>query len=173
MAVRPVQRLAAAPVIALTLLLAGCSSEPAGPDAGASAQPDPSTSTPPANAAEWTAYYGCLEDEGLVLQKRDDGKSRLNKEVNSDEEIKAAEKKCAALLPDPRPVADAALQESRELSACMRENGFPDYPDPDPQTGDVELSQEAMEKFKHDPDALAARKKCTPRGTSSQAPAAE
>lgn len=180
MAVRPARRLAAASALTVTLLVGGCSSEPAatGPDSAATeenstAQPADDASAPPKDAAAWVAYYECLSEQGLVLEDRDDGKYRLDKDQNSDAEIKAGEKQCADLQPEQQPVSDATLEKARAFSACMRENGVPDFPDPNPTTGDLDVDAEKLKDLKYDAAVQAAKEKCRPKGTSSSAPAAE
>ncbi|MFB4314796.1 hypothetical protein [Actinomadura sp. 21ATH] len=59
-----------------------------------------------------------------------------------EEKMKAAERKCRRLMPnggEPRRPDAKQLAEMRAMSKCMRENGVPDFPDPDPETGGIQI----------------------------------
>ena len=61
------------------------------------------------------AYYGCLEKHGVVMERRDDGKLRVDKDGNKDEVLLSAEKQCASLVPDREPVAAKDLAASHGI----------------------------------------------------------
>ncbi|MFB7936871.1 hypothetical protein [Streptomyces sp. NPDC056049] len=157
MPVRPAASGLAAMALCAAALLTGCSS--GGSDEAKAAKPSP------ANTAE-EGYYRCLEANGVVLEKRDDGQLRVDKDVNKPAAMTAAQVKCQDQLPTAAPSSTATvpaefLAKAKELSACLRKNGFPAYPEPDPATGDVNLTDEQRDqtrtpKFQ---DALA---KCAP-----------
>ncbi|MEU9172091.1 hypothetical protein AB0D34_30575 [Streptomyces sp. NPDC048420] len=115
-------------------------------------------------SADIVAYYSCLEKNGLTLETTDAGEPRVDKDKNDESAVPAAERKCKDLLPAPAPAAsaisDKELAAARELSACVREKGIADYPDPNPTTGEV--PQDAAAAAKSDPDLLAALQECTP-----------
>ncbi|MFF4759616.1 hypothetical protein [Streptomyces sp. NPDC001292] len=118
--------------------------------------------SPPPSAQE-RAYYRCLEKNGLILEARDDGQLRVDKDKNDDASMTSAEAKCVDLLPDvasPAPAPSAVVAKSRKFSACVRENGFPEYPDPDPTTAEVDVSDHQAQKFKT-PEFQVAAKKCS------------
>ncbi|MFJ5896636.1 hypothetical protein ACIQFZ_14405 [Streptomyces sp. NPDC093064] len=117
-----------------------------------------------------------MEKNGLALEARNDGRLRVDKDQNDDASMGSAEAKCVDLLPDvasAAPAPGAFVAKVRKFSACVRENGFSEYPDPDPTTGDVDVSGHQAEKFKTPEFALTA-KKCsrawTPARSSSSTP---
>ncbi|MEV8210602.1 hypothetical protein [Streptomyces sp. NPDC079189] len=119
--------------------------------------------SPPPNAQE-RAYYKCLEKNGLTLETRDDSQLRVDKDKNDNASMVSAEAKCADLLPDEAsaaPAPSAFVAKVRKFSACVRENGFPEYPDPDPTTGQVDASVDQAEKYQT-PEFVVAAKKCSP-----------
>ncbi|MER7957464.1 hypothetical protein [Streptomyces sp. NPDC096030] len=128
MSVRPGAFACAAAVLA-SLLVTGCS----GGD--------------PAEATGERAYYDCLEENGVALEKRDDGVVRVDKGQDAASQT-AAEATCAHLLTRATPTAAGSpppadfLRTAREFSSCVRQNGYPAYPDPDPATGEVVLAPE-------------------------------
>ncbi|MFR9676308.1 hypothetical protein [Streptomyces sp. TR06-5] len=140
--------------------LAGCS----GPtDGTAEASPSPSETV----SAEEVAYYRCLGDNGLVLETPNPGQIRVDKDANTDKDVAmAAEEECRPLLdaiPDA-PVSEEALETARDVSACVREKGFEDYPDPDPSTGEVDPGAAGVPE---NPELRAALSDCRPEGTGT------
>ncbi|UGY92686.1 hypothetical protein [Streptomyces gobiensis] len=140
------------------LALTGC----AGSSDGAA---EPSASPSETVSAEETAYYRCLEKNGLVLETPNPGQLRVDKDKNTDEAAAtAAEETCRDFLkaiPDP-PVSEERLAAARKVSACVREKGYEDYPDPDPKTGEVDLEAAGVAE---DPELRAALQDCRPTGT--------
>ncbi|MFF9122308.1 hypothetical protein ACF09J_03160 [Streptomyces sp. NPDC014889] len=121
------------------------------------------TKSPPPSSQE-LAFYRCLEKQGVVLEKRDDDLLRVDKDRNDQKTQTRAEAKCADLLPDPvtaAPAPSEAVASAQAFSACVRKNGFPDYPDPDPKSGQVDLPGDQAEAYRT-PEFLAAAKKCSP-----------
>ncbi|MFF2779538.1 hypothetical protein ACFVU3_32150 [Streptomyces sp. NPDC058052] len=148
MLVRPAVSGLAAMALCAAALLTGCSG-------GAPAE---------AVGTEEEGYYRCLEANGLVLEKRDDGQLRVDKDANELAAMTEAEAKCRDKLPTGAPrstatVPAAFLAKSQKLSACVRENGYPEYPDPDPATGEANLTNEQKAQY-HTPEFQAAWAKC-------------
>ncbi|MER5205076.1 hypothetical protein [Streptomyces sp. NPDC002825] len=157
MLVRPAASGLAALALCAAALITGCSG---GGSTEANAGQPSSAST-----AE-QGYYRCLEENGLVLEKRDDGQLRVDKDKNEPATMKDAQAKCADKLPAPTPTSTSTvpadfLAKEKELSACIRKNGFSEYPDPDPSTGEVKLTDDEKAKY-HTPEFRAARAKCAP-----------
>lgn len=132
-----------------TLALTGCAGED-----------EPSASPSATVSAEEIAYYRCLEKNGLVLETPSPGQLRVDKDKNTDQAAAAeAEEKCRDLqkaIPDA-PVSEESLAAAREVSACVRQKGFEDYPDPDPKTGEVDPNAAGVSK---DPGLRAALQEC-------------
>ncbi|MEU7020533.1 hypothetical protein ABZ990_07715 [Streptomyces sp. NPDC046203] len=166
----------AVPVLILALGLGGCSSDGDGAPRSApntdktSAAPAETSAAPSAGAspdtAAWAAYYDCLGAQGLKLQDKH-GEKHVDKDANTNEAIAAAEKQCAAKMPGPAKPDSASLEAAKKVSACVREKGVTDYPDPDPATGDVPLSGDLATRMKSDPKVIAALKACSPTAVGS------
>ncbi|WP_144120822.1 hypothetical protein [Catellatospora sichuanensis] len=67
----------------------------------------------------------------------------------------------------PAKPTEEQLREGREIAKCMRENGVPDWPDPDPHPGPIDGATARREKQEHkakmqQPVVKAASKICMP-----------
>jgi hypothetical protein len=121
-----------APVLAIGLVLAGCASNDQRP-----AEPGGSTADPNSKAVK---YAQCMREHGITdFPDPVDGEIRLtvragtNLDPNSPE-YQAAQQACKSLEP---PGLSAGSGQSADAQAagvkfavCMRENGVPDFPDP-------------------------------------------
>ena len=91
-------------------------------------------------------YATCMRANGVDMPDPEpDGRLTMKQSgdaASHEEKLRAAEARCRHLMPDggkpskPRPDQLAKL---REESRCMRENGVPDFPDPDPETGGIKI----------------------------------
>jgi hypothetical protein len=103
-------------------------------------------------------YLACLQKHGVPLTP--DGEEVDESAPSMTGDNPAARTACKGLVPpftpDPGEVAHA-----RKVTDCMRRSGFPDYPEPD-ASGDVHWSADAGQKFKDDPEAVAALRTCDP-----------
>ena len=62
---------------------------------------------------------------------------------------------------DSSPMAPEDIARMRQFAACVREHGVPDWPDPDPRTGEITFpSDEAAAAVKRDPYLHDALKVC-------------
>ncbi|WP_250004747.1 hypothetical protein [Actinoplanes sp. M2I2] len=135
----------------VTIALSGCA-DAEGPAKVASAGGGPSPSAAAVDTiAQMREYAKCMRDNGIDMPDPNaDGVSGLpGQEVGSDtSKLDAAVEKCRSLLPaDTGRAAKMSaedLTKMRALSKCMRENGMADYPDPDPETGEVALTEESI-----------------------------
>ncbi|MEV4639843.1 hypothetical protein AB0J80_21100 [Actinoplanes sp. NPDC049548] len=96
-------------------------------------------------------------------------------ETPQSRKMQAAMEKCHKLLPnggEPPKVTPEDLAKLRDMAKCMRANGVPDFPDPDPATGGLQLERgtdgdgaalrKAMEKCRGlGPDSVGAVTKVT------------
>ncbi|RPF34212.1 hypothetical protein [Streptomyces sp. TLI_185] len=143
--------------LAAGVLSAGCS-------ASGDAQDGAAPSASAADAQE-VAYYRCLEKQGMALEVTDSGHLRVDKDkaaAAGAAKQQAAEDECRSKLPEStqgQASADA-LEAARKITACFRKNGVPEYPDPDPKTAEIKLSDELVAKVKRDFADVAA--KCSP-----------
>ncbi|WP_326658691.1 hypothetical protein [Streptomyces sp. NBC_00385] len=151
---------AAASLVLLSLVTAGCSGSARSGEVKSRTTSSPETT----QGADEAAYYTCLKGEGIPLETTDGGALRVEKGKGNDAAILTAEKKCVGLLPSPSmvPASKEDMARARELSACLREHGVKDYPDPAPN-GDFPLSNELSYQMKTNPDYREARQICDPR----------
>jgi hypothetical protein len=68
-------------------------------------------------------------------------------EVNKANEAKltAASTKCREFLPnggEPGKMPAEDVAKRREYAKCLRENGMPEFPDPDPETGEFSIGKD-------------------------------
>lgn len=125
------------PLLVLTFALSGCSKAPR-------EQPEPENDT-----AKVLAYTKCMRENGVDMEDPPPGGMAVPgipaMDAGSPEmkKVEAAAEKCAELLPadtaEGRKITPEDLEKARALSRCMRENGLPDFPDPDPESGAVKL----------------------------------
>lgn len=150
-------RLLAVPMLLLAVALSGCSAEPEEQkvaSAGGDVKPSAGASAPVDEAAQGRKFAQCMRGEGVDMP--DPGAEGMAampaldpKDSAAMKKMNAAVEKCREFLPNggEAPKASAEdLAKAREYAKCVRENGLPDFPDPDPETG----------RFKIDPDKSKA-----------------
>jgi hypothetical protein len=149
-------------VLTLTLMVAGsgCATPAEEPEVASAG-----SSAPAAAAADdpEQAYGECLQDAGVTMLPDVDGPPQVDKEATPESTLLAATEECRLLAPvatAPEPVSAADLEQRRLFSACLRDNGVPDYPDPDPQTGEAALSEELAMRLKGDAAFAQAQEAC-------------
>ena len=119
-------------VAVLTLILAAC-----GPGAGTSSSPNPS----PADARDAALLYAqCMRSNGVPNFPDPDANGRFSLTHGEggidqdDPTFRAAAEKCRSLAPggEHEQFGDPAFVEAmRSFAQCMRDNGLPEFPDPD------------------------------------------
>ena len=128
------------PLLLVTFALGGCS----GTEDGAA--PAPSASAD--EVTQMRAYAKCMRANGVDMpDPTGNGVVGLPAMKAGSPEIKkieAASEKCRDLLPaaaagDPPKPSPEELEKIRALVKCFRENGLPEFPDPDPETGAVPM----------------------------------
>lgn len=133
--------------VLLALSVAGCAKKSSGDgvatvsggkNGGPSASPTESID-PQERMLKWQQ---CLKDQGLDVEIGSaDGRStiKMSPGPNSDpEKDKAAMEKCKQYAPGGGDMgkADPAMEEAmRKFAKCMRENGVPNFPDPNANGG--------------------------------------
>jgi len=157
-------RLLAAGVTLLLLLTAGCShprDDVHVASAGGTATPSPtSTLSVDEQAVRWAR---CYRSHGVPMQdpqRLPDGRTRIGggdyEKTISHDVLARADAACASLRPVlPAGEQNAKLAAARAESACIRQHGVPDYPDPDPD-GHAELP----DAVRQDPEFDAAKATC-------------
>ena len=146
-------RLCAVPVLLVTLL-AGCGPDrstprvasieqgPAGPSASAAPKDD---------ATRVREFAKCMRAAGVDIPDPDAGgviavpAQAAGQEGSAEsKKMQAAMEKCREFLPSGGEVAKLSpedIAKMRDLARCMRENGVPDFPDPDPATGALRMEE--------------------------------
>ncbi|MFE5716723.1 hypothetical protein ACFQ7J_38585 [Streptomyces sp. NPDC056501] len=139
------RRSLAIPLLLAALAVTGCTAEP---EASASAPVDPID-------AAYAPHNKCLGENGVKLKEKSPGVWDVDKTAIGDGKVMlAAQEKCEHLLPGKLPVDQAALKKAREVAECYRRNGYPEWPDPDPETGEPPEGA--------DMDDNAVMRKCMP-----------
>jgi hypothetical protein len=119
-------------------------------------------------------YADCLRREGVTMQQPAQGPPEMDKARTPVATAAAATEHCRQLA----PVTEAAprlsardLEQRRRHSACLRAHGVPEYPDPDPATGEPTMTQDAAIRLKTNPHFASALEAC--RAALPVAPAGE
>ncbi|MGI5216061.1 hypothetical protein [Plantactinospora sp. CA-290183] len=141
--------------------LAGCGGSD--DDAGGIATAGESTASAPAGASgpppaadeaeRQRQYLACLRSHGVQVADPERGKQvELNEDRPQD---KQAAQACRQYLPTNANAGKGDIGALREYSACMREKGLADFPDPDPERG-LQLPKTLL----NDPAFKAADQEC-------------
>lgn len=100
---------------------------------------------------------------GVPMVRTAEGNYQVDKQKVGLARIEAATQRCRPLQPaaspSRAPVA-ADLERSRQLSACLRGHGVPDYPDPDPATGQAPLTDAQARGLKSSATFRTAMEAC-------------
>lgn len=112
-----------------------------GNNASASASPDPSA--PAADEEERRRQFtDCMRAEGVPMDDFKPGGGGVA--IRADKgEMQGAMEKCRKYLPnggEPPKLSPEDIDRMREYARCMRENGVPDFPDPDPENGGIAIA---------------------------------
>jgi hypothetical protein len=107
-------------------------------------------------------FAQCIRENGVPDFPDPDPNGRFSEgdHDQDDPALRAAQEKCRALAPggEHENLGDPAfVAQMREFSQCMRDNGLPDFPDPD---SDGRLRGRTHE-LQGDPQFQAARETCS------------
>jgi hypothetical protein len=117
---------AAAATLAAALVLAACGSSSSNEAASSGEQ------------EQALAFARCMRENGVpdFPDPDADGRFRdVGHEQQDDPSFRAAQEACRELAPggEHENTGDPAfVEQMRDFSQCMRDNGLPDFPDPDP-----------------------------------------
>jgi hypothetical protein len=136
-------------MLAVTLALAavaGCggkgtndpqvaSAQTGGPTASAGA-----TATPSDDPDAPIKFSRCMREHGISWfpDPKGGGLSIRVPKGQDKKKFDAAQEACKQFMPnggEMRPPSAEELEQARQMSKCMRENGIPDFPDPNPNGG--------------------------------------
>jgi hypothetical protein len=157
--------------LTLGLALAGCgrSDDDGGTGVatagGAAARPSASASGAAALGEEerQLRFAQCMRQNGVEVPDPEPGGQGTMLRFGADvdpQKVEAAMQKCRTLLPNggELPKLDPAqIDTMRKLARCMRDNGVPDFPDPD-ANGMIKIDRGAMNP--EDTKVRAAMEKC-------------
>lgn len=116
-------------------------------------------------------FAACMRENGVPMEDpkvNPDGTSQIKIAIPKGIDkavVDAAQKKCRPLMPNGGEMGKAnpeQLERMRAMSRCMRENGFPAFPDPSPQGG-IQIGPDSGLN-PDDPAFQAAQEKCEPEG---------
>jgi hypothetical protein len=164
----------AALLLALTLSAGGCGpnegsdgiATAGGPRGGDS--PSPTGPSQENMQERMLAYARCMRENGIPdfpdPDFTDDGRGvslRMPEGVDR-QKVEAANEQCRQYMPnggEPGQVDPQALERLRKFAQCMRDNGFPDFPDPG--AGGLMINGNEHPEWSPDnPDFVAAQKAC-------------
>ncbi|MCO1656491.1 hypothetical protein [Pseudonocardia humida] len=124
------------------LVLAGCAATggdgvasagaPATGAADADAGPEPSAD----NDERGRQFAQCMRDNGVDMADPVDGRIEVRGRRGDEATLEAAQEACEQYAPGGGEKPDAAASEQlRAFAQCMRDNGLPGFPDPQPDGG--------------------------------------
>lgn len=150
--------MAAALLAAVTLT--GCGADPADP-AG-----QDKASIEQQQALEWAQ---CMRDNGIDMEDPEvNANGGVNMTIPEDadpDKVDAATEECKKLAPnggEPEKIDPEKLNAVREYAQCMRDNGIPNFPDPD-EDGGIALDADKLGLDPVGPEMKAAEEKCKDR----------
>lgn len=114
-------------------------------------------------------FVQCMRDQGIDVPDPEPGdrtgKTALRFESGNVDKAKLgpAMEVCGNYMPgggEPVKFTPEQIEEQRQFAQCMRDNGVPQWPDPDPENGGFKGSGNAEQLSKDDPAIRAALEKC-------------
>ncbi len=132
--------LLAAPLLVLALAMGACGGDSTGEE-----QAGGGNATGTSDHEKQLAFAKCMRANGVDMPDPSaDGKVevRVSGGKPGEDKMKAAEAKCRHLMPNggkPPKAKPEDLAKMREVAKCMRRNGVPAFPDPDPKTGGIQI----------------------------------
>ncbi|GAA1849819.1 hypothetical protein [Asanoa iriomotensis] len=149
------------PLLVLGLGLAACDSAGATPGVATAGGGTPAASASAADEDDGREFAACMREHGVDMPDPQPGgglgveldkldKTKVLDAVDACRDVMPGGGKDVKLNPDQ-------LERQRALAECMRANGVPDFPDPDPDGGGA-VREYILDK--HDDDVLAALDKC-------------
>ncbi len=154
--------LAAAP------LMAACTRSGGGPQVATGDNRAPGGgSIQPAPAADEDErrrqFVSCMRSLGVELATPGGERREPSTTGPEADRANAALEQCRVYLPGegrpPQP-SQEDIEKAIAYARCVRENGVPYYPDPDPETGQPEVTTELGDRIKHDPQMPVADERC-------------
>jgi hypothetical protein len=157
-------------LLVLLLSLAGCAAEDGGDGvATAGGTPTGGASSAPAGGdgdGDGLKFAQCMRENGMTWFKDPEpGQRGIRISVPQGQDrakVDAAMAACKKFLPnggEPPKMDAAAIEQARQMSRCMRENGVPNFPDPGPN-GEMRIDGNKLGTGPGEPAFDAAEKAC-------------
>lgn len=148
-------------LLAVGLPLTACGAQPEPRVATASGVTASVAASPSAAGDGELAFARCMRGEGIDIKDPTNGRFQVNSDIAEKKKMDAAMAKCGHLLPGGQggKLSPQDLDSARKQAKCMRENGYPTFPDPDP-SGKIKLDVGALGASPDDPKFKAAMEKC-------------
>lgn len=157
-------------VLMLALGSAGCARAATNDPAVASAQDGTKkpSSSPSASASEdpdaQLKFARCMREHGMTwFPDPTGGRMAIQVPQGVDmTKMKAAEEACKKFMPnggEARKPSAEELEQARQMAKCMRENGVPNFPDPNPDGG-IAIDGNKLGTGPGDPTFDKAEKAC-------------
>ncbi|MFI9596005.1 hypothetical protein [Nonomuraea sp. NPDC052265] len=148
-------------LLTVGLTLTACGAQPETKVATVSGATASGAASPSAAGDGELAFARCMRGEGIDIKDPTDGRFQVSSDIAEKKKMDAAMAKCGYLLPGgqgdkPSP---QDLDSARKQAKCMRENGYPKFPDPD-SSGRLKLDVGALGASPDDPKFKAAMEKC-------------
>ncbi|MBM2618671.1 hypothetical protein JIG36_24235 [Actinoplanes sp. LDG1-06] len=159
-------------VVALLALASACGAEPADGNGVATAQSG-TTATPSASSSSATTrdedmplkYAQCMRANGMTWFPDPDPSGRVTIRTPKGmdpKKFEEANKACREFAPNGGDTAQAnpeMIEQARKMAKCMRENGVPDFPDPQ-ANGSIQLDRNKLNSGPGDATFDKAEEKC-------------
>jgi len=163
-------RIRTALALSLLLTLAGCAA-PTDGNGVATVAGKPTATAPSATAATndrdaQLKFAQCMREHGMTWFKDPDPSVngvRINVPAGQDKaKVDAAMAACKKFMPNggtPPKMSPEMLEQGRQMAKCMREHGFPNFPDPKPDGG-IQIDGNKLGGGPGQPKFDAAEKAC-------------
>ncbi|PZG01994.1 hypothetical protein [Micromonospora deserti] len=153
----------------LTLVAAGCTASDGDQGvatAGGTAKPTSSAAGQDSSGDGVLKYSQCMRQNGVPNFPDPNENGGLDIDLDkigvSEETVDAAAQKCKEYAPGggaPQKLDPQKLEQTRQYSRCMRDNGVPNFPDPD-ENGGISLDPDRLGMDPTGPTMKAAENAC-------------
>jgi hypothetical protein len=162
------RRIATALAVFLAMASAACAQNDRSDPEVASAGNGTASATPSASASDDPdaplKFAQCMRAHGITwFPDPTDGKMSITIPKGTDpKKMEAAQEACKQYAPnggEPPKMTPEDLQRARDMAKCMRANGVPNFPDPDPNGG-IRIDGKKLGTGPGDPTFDKAAKAC-------------
>lgn len=102
------------------------------------------SAAPAAGEADGRKFAQCMRDNGVEMDDPDPsqpGRIEIRERKGERDKVRAAMDKCRKFLPNggERKPSKQDAEAMQKMAECMRANGVPEFPDPDPNGGGLSI----------------------------------